>query len=144
MGDPAGGSPRFFLRFHSAFDQNDCVCVFLNRRIGRLERQPPRHSQVDVEPVAIVEGEDDALAATGQVGDGAGNEMVGQIEAFWREDVGAEVRNRQNPGPNQAGTQGVDNGLHFREFGHETFLGGGGLLLGRVSILAHCSLSAGR
>jgi hypothetical protein len=83
---------------------------------------------MDVETVFVIEGEDDPLAATGKVDHESAGKMGGQVETGRGEYVGPECGNVENLAAQEPGTQGIDNCLHFREFGHETFLIGRDLL----------------
>ena len=92
--------------------------VFKNRRVGRLNRESATHPEVDVEPVPVVEREDDALAAARDVIDNTAREMRREINVDWMRIVFASELHSLNPRGYDPGTQGVDDGLNFREFGH--------------------------
>ena len=107
--------------------------VLHHRRIRRFDRQPSRHPQVNEKAISVIEREDDAFAAAGDLRDRAVGEMSRQIRAQRRDNILAVQRNCANPCTRHARRKRVDDGLNLWQLWHETFLSGLGLYLSIVT-----------
>ena len=83
-----------------------------------MERQPACHAQANDQLPGRFQGHDDAFAPAVDGANPKAGEQLTKIRAGRLNDIGTEQVGRDDPGVHGTRAQGPDNGLDFREFGH--------------------------
>src|SRR5262245_13920090 len=96
--------------------------MFQDFRCWRFDRQSAGHPQMNVKTVAIVQRNNNTLAAAVDVADRSAGKLRREIKSARTKDVAATQIDALDTSAENSGPQREHNGLNFRQFGHDLII----------------------
>src|SRR2546430_10598980 len=89
-----------------------------HQRVGRFQSKLSRHPKMHVESVPAIQRDNNAFAPSFYSSYESPDQMRGEIDLDWIQNISALESNASNAGTDQPRTQRSHDGFDFGQFGH--------------------------